>query len=73
MLVGTPIGIFVRKGSRLAGLGAAVPPLLVYFVSFLVFKGMGEQGQVNPVAAAWAPNLILATAASVLLWRACRR
>ena len=73
VLVGAPIGIFVRKGARLAGLGAAAPPLLVYFVSFLIFKGMGEQGRIDPLAAAWAPDLILAAAASILLWGACRR
>ena len=71
--MGVPIGIFVRKGSRLAGLGAAVPPLLVYFVAFLVFRGMGEQGTVSPLVAAWAPDAILAVAAAVLLWKACRK
>ena len=67
VLVSVPIGIFVRRGSRLAGLGASLPPLLTYFVLFFVFKGMGEKGRVEPVVAAYLPDAALLLLALCLL------
>jgi lipopolysaccharide export LptBFGC system permease protein LptF len=72
VLVGAPIGIWVRKGSRLAGLGAALPPLLFYFIAFFVAQGMGEKGKIAPLPAAWIPDAGLALVAAVLLWRSRR-
>lgn len=67
VLVAVPIGILVKRGSRLAGLGAALPPLLLYFVAFFVFQGVGDKGRIPPAAAAWAPNGILLAVAAALL------
>jgi len=73
VLAAVPIGILVRRGSRLAGLGAALPPLLVYMVSFFIFQGMGENGRMPPAAAAFAPDAVLFLLGSSLLWGVCRR
>ncbi len=67
VLVAVPIGMLVKRGSRLAGLGAALPPLLVYFVSFFIFQGLGDKGRVHPVVAAWAPDAFLALLSALLL------
>jgi len=67
VLVAVPIGILVRKGSRLAGLGASLPPLLIYLVSYFIFQGLGDKNRVHPVLAAYAPDLFLAMLASLLL------
>lgn len=72
-LVSVPIGVFVRRGSRLAGLGAALPPLLIYIVAFFVFQGMGENGRIRPYVAAFAPDALLFLLGTVLLWRVCRK
>ncbi len=72
VLVGAPIGIWVRKGSRLAGLGAALPPLLFYFIAFFITQGMGEKGKLSPLAAAWIPDAGLALLAVLLLWKSRR-
>jgi lipopolysaccharide export system permease protein len=73
VLVSVPIGMLVKRGSRLAGLGAALPPLLVYFVSFFVFQGLGDKGRIHPVLAAWAPDAFLAVLALILLGGVYRR
>lgn len=73
ILVAVPIGIFVKRASRMAGLGAALPPLLTYFVLFFVFQGMGEKGRIHPAVAAWAPDAVLALAAAVLAGRVYRQ
>jgi lipopolysaccharide export system permease protein len=72
ILVCAPIGIWVRKGSRLAGLGAAMPPLLTYFIAFFVSQSMGESGRLGPIIAAWLPDAVLALPAAVFLWRSRR-
>jgi lipopolysaccharide export system permease protein len=72
VLVCAPLGIWVRKGSRLAGLGAALPPLLFYFIAFFITQSMGEGRRLNPVLAAWIPDALLAVPALVLLWRSRR-
>jgi len=73
ILVAVPIGIFVKRASRMAGLGAALPPLLVYFVLFFLFQGMGEQGRLHPAAAAWTPDAVLAALAVLLTAGVYRR
>ncbi|HEX7898994.1 MAG TPA: LptF/LptG family permease [Planctomycetota bacterium] len=72
VLICAPIGIWVRKGSRLAGLGAALPPLLLYFIAFFVTQSMGENGRMAPLVAAWLPDAILALPGAVFLWRSRR-
>jgi len=73
VLVAMPIGVLVRRGSRLAGLGAALPPLLLYFVMYFVFQGLGDKNRVSPLLAAYAPDLFLAGLSSILLWGIVRR
>ena len=68
-----PVGVFVKRASRLAGLGAALPPLLIYLLSFFLCKGMGERGQLDPLIAAFLPDAILAALAAVLLGMVYRK
>lgn len=73
VMMAVPIGIFVKRGSRLAGLGASLPPILTYFVLFFVCKAMGEKGRLDPALAAWLPDAALAFLALILLRSASRR
>lgn len=73
ILLAMPIGIMVSRGSRLAGLGAALPPLLIYFISYFIFQGLGAKNRVPPLVAAYAPDVFLAGLASMLLWSGSRR
>jgi len=66
VLLGIPVGIFVSRSSRMAGLGAALPPLLLYFVLLFLLQGMGENMRVPPPVAAWAPDAVLLILAAVL-------
>jgi lipopolysaccharide export LptBFGC system permease protein LptF len=67
VLVAVPIGILVRRGSRLAGLGAALPPLMIYLISYFVFQGLGDKNRVSPIIAAYAPDAFLSVLAALLL------
>jgi lipopolysaccharide export LptBFGC system permease protein LptF len=72
-LVASPIGIFVKRGSRLAGLGTAIPPLLLYFVTYFIFQGLGDKGHVPHLVAAYAPDGLLLVLALALLGRIYRK
>jgi lipopolysaccharide export LptBFGC system permease protein LptF len=67
VLVAVPIGILVRRGSRLAGLGAALPPLMIYLITYFIFQGLGDKNRVSPVVAAYAPDAFLSVLAALLL------
>jgi len=56
-----PIGIFVRKGNKLAGLGISLPTLVLYFVLSVCFEGLGKEGVISPFLAGWTPLIIIAT------------
>jgi lipopolysaccharide export system permease protein len=68
-----PLGMAVRRSSRLAGLGTALPPLLVHFAASFFFQGMGQRGRLEGVPAAWASDAILALLAALLLGAVGRR
>lgn len=67
VMVAVPIGILVKKGSRLAGLGASLPPLMIYLVSFFAFQGLADKGKIGPLLGAYSPDLFLLTLAVLLL------
>ncbi len=72
-LLCAPIGILIRKGSRLAGFGSAVPPFLLYLLCTLVGRAMGEGGHLPPVIAGWLPDIATLLAALPFLWKVFRR
>lgn len=72
ILLGIPIGISVKKGTKLSGLGMALPPLLIYFILFFVGQSLAQRRLVAPEVGAYAPNAIVLAAASVLMWRVFR-
>ncbi len=72
VLLCAPMGAFVRKGSRLAGMGAALPPLLAYIVLMVFGEGLASKGQLSPPIAAYGSIWFLAFVAIVLFRRVFR-
>ena len=73
VLLCIPIGVLTRKGSRMAGLGAALPPFLLYLVCTLLGEGLGKRGQLPPIGAAWFAEAVLLACAVPLLAKVYRR
>jgi lipopolysaccharide export system permease protein len=71
-LLAALIGIRVRRANRLAGLGASLPPLILYFVFTTPLKEMATGGAIDPRLAAYLPLAALAGLNAVLYWRATR-
>jgi lipopolysaccharide export LptBFGC system permease protein LptF len=49
------------------GIGVGIVLALVYWVMLSVFAAFGQGGLIDPILAAWAPNLIFGAAAAYLL------
>ena len=72
ILLGVPIGIRVKKGTKLSGLGMALPPLFVYFILFFIGQSLAQRRLVAPEVGAYGPNLVVLSAAAFLMWRIFR-
>ena len=68
-------GICGRLGKRLARvlhrerpvIGVGIVLALIYWVMISVFAAFGASGVLDPMLAAWAPNLVFGAAAAYLL------
>ncbi|OHB74659.1 MAG: hypothetical protein A2Z34_04700 [Planctomycetes bacterium RBG_16_59_8] len=63
VLVCASVGILTRRGSKLAGLGASLPPLLLYFVLSMFGEGAGGGGGISPFAGAFLADAALGVVA----------
>ena len=72
ILLGIPIGIRVKKGTKLSGLGMALPPLLIYFLLFFLGQSLAQRRLVAPEVGAYAPNALILAAAAVMTWKVFR-
>jgi lipopolysaccharide export system permease protein len=69
-LVGIPFTVQKsRSGGNMLSIGVAVIAAFLYWVSFSASLSFGKHGGLPPVIAAWAPNVIMASAAIYLLLR----
>lgn len=72
IFLGVPIGIFVKKGTKLSGLGLAIPPLLGYFALLFVGQSLADRNLVAPEVGAYGPNAVVLVAAAILWLRVFR-
>jgi lipopolysaccharide export system permease protein len=72
IFLGVPIGITVRKGTKLSGLGQAIPPLLGYFALLFVGQSLANRNLVAPEVGAYGPDAVVLVAAAVLWFRVFR-
>jgi lipopolysaccharide export system permease protein len=67
-LVAVPLAIG-RRGARGRSFAATVFAFAIYYVIQTSANGMGENGRVAPIVAAWMPNLFALAIAGILAWR----
>ncbi|MEK7866563.1 MAG: LptF/LptG family permease [Planctomycetota bacterium] len=67
-LFGTPLGILVRRGSRIAGMGWSVLPVfVVYYPLMTAAQALAARQKLDPSVALWAPDVVMLLGALVLL------
>lgn len=68
-LIGATMGCsWARAGNTGMGLGVAIVVILFYYMLMMLSIGLGKSG-VDPVAAAWMPDIVLYAVALYLGWR----
>lgn len=67
VIIGIPLGVFVKKSSRSIGFGLSVLIIIAYYVMMMFFGAIGEEGIIPIVIAIWLPNGLLATTGIFLL------
>ncbi len=68
-----PLGVRPHRSSRSIGLGLSLLFILIYYVLMTVGSVLGEAGRLNPMFAAWLPNVVFGTAGLFLLVDASRK
>lgn len=67
------LALYSFRSSLNIGLVWVLLLTFLYYATWSVFRVMGENGALNAIVAAWAPNLLYLLAGAALLWLSARR
>lgn len=68
ILVGAPIGYYLKRGGLGIGMGVSIGFFLLYYVGLVAGEEMADRGMVSPWLSMWLPNLLLGGAGGVLTY-----
>lgn len=71
-MIGAPLGLQPHRTSSSIGLGLSIIIIFIYYIVMTVFTALGQGGAINPLFAAWIPNLIGIIAGIFLIRKASR-
>jgi LPS export ABC transporter permease LptG len=66
-LIAVPFAVTTGRRGAMYGIGVGIVLALIYWVMISIFAAFGASGVLDPMLAAWAPNLIFGAAAAYLL------
>ncbi len=66
-LIAVPFAVSTGRRGAMYGIGIGIVLALVYWTMISVFAAFGAAGSIDPMLAAWAPNLVFGAAAAFLL------
>ena len=66
-LIAVPFAVTTGRRGAMYGIGIGIVLALTYWVMISIFAAFGASGVLDPMLAAWAPNLIFGAAAACLL------
>ncbi|HEY8425301.1 MAG TPA: LptF/LptG family permease [Limnochordales bacterium] len=69
-VLGLPLSLYGRRGGRAFGMAASLGLALLYYVVFALSRSLGNSGAMDPLLAAWLPNVLCLAAAAWLYVRA---
>jgi lipopolysaccharide export LptBFGC system permease protein LptF len=67
-ILGIPFSFVVARRGALYGIGISIVIGIVYWACLSAFEQLGNNADLNPVLAAWAPNLLFGAAGLYLLF-----
>jgi len=68
-LVGVPVGLIVRRGGRMVGLGVGLGIITLYYVFLMGGERIADAGIGPPFLGGWAPNILTCIAGIILIIR----
>ena len=68
VILAIPLAMRFGKRGRTLGIALAILAFFVYFLMTSAAAALGRNDQLNPVLAAWLPNIIMGGAGILLLW-----
>lgn len=69
-VLGVPLSLYGRRGGRAFGVAASLGLTLLYYVIFALSRSLGNSGVLDPLTAAWLPNVLCLGTAVWLFLRA---
>jgi LPS export ABC transporter permease LptG len=66
-LIAVPFAVTTGRRGAMYGIGLGIVLALVYWITMSVFGAVGASGVIDPLLAAWAPNILFACMAAYLL------
>jgi LPS export ABC transporter permease LptG len=70
VLLGVPLGLQVKRGSKATGIIISIILVLVYYIFVSTARSFGNGGVLDPALAAWLPNIIFAILGIIIIFRA---
>lgn len=67
-LAGAPLGLLARRSRSNVGLIYSAAIVFVYYVMVSSSGALGESGRLDPVLAAWLPNIVIGSVGMVILY-----
>jgi len=68
-LIGAPLGMFARRSGKSSGFGIGFVIMLLYYILMTVLKGSVISGALNPIVAAWFPNVLTGLIGTILIYK----
>jgi len=68
ILFGAPLATSTKRGGTAYGIGVALLSTILYMLLFRISGAVGETGALDPLTAAWLPNLVFLGAGLIFLW-----
>jgi LPS export ABC transporter permease LptG len=68
VVLAVPLAMRFGKRGRTLGIAMAIIAFFVYFLMTSAAAALGRNGKIDPVFAAWLPNIIMGVTGIVLLW-----
>lgn len=69
ILFGAPLATSSKRGGAAYGIGLSLATVLVFTMMLRVSGALGEAGALDPLTAAWLPNVLFATAGTFFMTR----
>lgn len=68
IVIAIPLALRFGKRGRMLGVGLGVLAFVAYYLLTSAMSAFGRTGTIDPYVAAWIPNVLMATAGTILFW-----